>query len=160
MSPELKAYLNFNKSENYEEKQKLRSLVSKDELLQYYKSERQKYFNFNNEDVDSRKILNSPSGKYNLTISFFKTGKNNWNYSQGKVYLNDKLIDTVNRNYSTFPFLFIENHPNGHDYLICGEDYQGQTIIELDTGIRKDYFPGQLPPAQGWRLVNSFTLLQ
>tara|TARA_R110002072_G_scaffold298568_1_gene472711 strand:- start:532 stop:1131 length:600 start_codon:yes stop_codon:yes gene_type:complete len=50
-------------------------------------------------------------------------------------------IATICRNYSAFPFSFVEDHPNGHDYLVCGEDYQGQTVVELDTGRRVDYLP-------------------
>jgi len=38
-----------------------------------------------------------------------------------------------------FHFARIEQHPNGHDYLLCSEHYQGQTVIELDTGRRSDY---------------------
>ena len=45
----------------------------------------------------------------------------------------------VNRNYDHFPFAWTERHANGHDYLICSEDYMGQTIIELDTDERRDF---------------------
>lgn len=82
----------------------------------------------------------SPSGKYKLVVSSFKTGPGTWNYSQGQVFAqgSDTPIATVQRNYGAFPYLFVEDHPNGHSYLICGEDYQGQTVIELDTGLRRE----------------------
>ncbi len=83
----------------------------------------------------------SQSGKYILVITKQPTKPGCWDYSVGEVSLNSVLISTVNRNYSSFPFLFIEGHPNGHDYLVCGEDYQGQTVIELDTGKRLDFLP-------------------
>lgn len=85
----------------------------------------------------------SPSKKYRLVISSHATGERSWNYTKAQVFkdTSDKPITVVCRNYSHFPYLFVENHPNGHDYLICGEDYQGQTIIELDTGKRVDYLP-------------------
>lgn len=75
----------------------------------------------------------SDSKKYKLIINCSGSWK-----SSGSVYDEDKLIATVNRNYGCFPFLFVENHKNGHSYLICGEDYQGQTVIELDTGTIKN----------------------
>lgn len=78
------------------------------------------------------------AGRYELHISRHSTGKNTWNYSKGRIYRDGQLIETVYRNYGAFPHLFIEQHQNGHDYLLCGEDYQGQTVIELDTGRRRD----------------------
>lgn len=85
----------------------------------------------------------SPSVKYKLIVVPYKTGNKNWNYTEGTVYKigSNKPITVVKRNHAPFPFAFIENHPNGHDYLVCGEDHQGQTIIELDTGKRVDYIP-------------------
>lgn len=82
---------------------------------------------------------NSPSKKYLLKLYKKENGKGFWNYSRGEVYRtsDNTLLATIDRNYSSFPFLFIENHPNSHDYLICGEDYQGQNVIELDTGKQK-----------------------
>jgi len=82
----------------------------------------------------------SSSGKYRLIITPFETKPGCWNYTQGLVYKvgSNNPITEVQRNYSSFPFLWIEKHPNGHDYLVCGQNYQGQTVIELDTGKRKD----------------------
>ena len=76
----------------------------------------------------------SPSGRYRLIVDRYRTGPGTWDYSQAIVYDGSRELDRIKRNYSTFPFLFIEGHPNGHDYLVCGEDYQGQTVLELDTG--------------------------
>jgi hypothetical protein len=100
---------------------------------------RSAYFVPENEVVGSRKEVFSPSGKYKLVISEFSTKPGSWSYSQGVVYGkdNDKPIAIVQRNYHSFPNLFIEGHPKG-DFLVCGKDYQGQTIIELTTGQRRD----------------------
>lgn len=92
----------------------------------------------------------SPSGKYSLNITQNPTKPGCWNYSTGEVSKDNVVLATVNRNYSCFPFLFIENHPNGHDYLICGEDYQGQTVIELDTGKRRDFLPDEAKDGIGF----------
>ena len=100
-----------------------------------------KFYDPQNEKVDKTKLIESPSGKYQLSISYFSTGPNTWNVSRGTVCKTGETnsIGVVHRNYGSFPFLFVENHPNGHDYLICGENYMGQTVIELDTGKRIDH---------------------
>lgn len=94
----------------------------------------------------------SPSGKYRLTVESTPTKPGCWDYTSGTVLFVDsgEIIATVRRNYSSFPFLFIEDHPNGHDYLITGEDYQGQTVIELDTGRRKDFLPPEAEKGAGF----------
>jgi hypothetical protein len=90
--------------------------------------------------IDKRTEHLSPSGRYRLVITPFETKPDCWNYTQGLVYKaeSDSPIAEIQRNYSHFPFLWVEEHPNGHAYLICGSDYQGQTVIELDTGKRRD----------------------
>lgn len=99
-----------------------------------------RYFAPENAQVQYRKEELSPSGKYKLVTTPFSTKAGSWNYTQGLVFEigNDQPIAEVRRNYSSFPFLFIEDHPLGA-FLVCGEDYQGQTVIELDTGKRRDH---------------------
>jgi hypothetical protein len=102
----------------------------------YRKMEKAKKFAPERENKDSIKEYLSPSGKYKLVTSLFTTGLGMWDYSQGKVFRvgSDEPIAVIQRNYGVFPFLWIEDHPNGHPYLLAGEDYQGQTVVELDTG--------------------------
>jgi hypothetical protein len=104
--------------------------------------------------VGSRDEL-SPNGEFKLVITSFTTGKGSWNYTQGLVYRvgSDTPIFKVQRNYSSFPFSWVE-HPNGHQYLICGENYQGQTVLELDTGRRKDFLPTEAKQGFGFCWVN------
>jgi hypothetical protein len=96
------------------------------------------YFVDDNRVVGSEAVHMSPSGKYRLVV-IDCDGKQRWDFSRGMVYRGDQLIADVKRNYGIFHFGWAEGHPNGHDYLLCGEDYQGQTVIELDTGKRQDY---------------------
>ncbi len=47
-------------------------------------------------------------------------------------YKNDKLIGSIKRNYSSFPFLFFVQHDK--EYLISGRSYMRQTILDCETG--------------------------
>lgn len=80
----------------------------------------------------------SSSGQYRLVVQY----NGSWS-SSGVVFrvADERSVAEINRNFCAFPFSFIEDHPNGHSYLVCGEDYQGQTVIELDTGRRRDFLP-------------------
>ena len=86
----------------------------------------------------------SESGNYVLTIQQYETKKGCWKYSRGIVENKDgESIADIKRNYSSFEFLFVV-HPNGKEYLVCGEDYQGYTIINLTDKVIKTYVP------EGW----------
>ena len=54
----------------------------------------------------------------------------------------DRIITVVNLDSGVSVFAWAEQHPNGHDYLVCSEYAEcGYTVIELDTGERRDYVP-------------------
>ena len=82
----------------------------------------------------------SPSGKYKVTTTGYGTRAGSWNYTRGEVsrVSDGAILADVKRNYHSLPMCWVEDHPNGHDYLVTGENYQGQTVIELDTGKRRD----------------------
>ncbi|MEK6877973.1 MAG: hypothetical protein AABY22_00115, partial [Nanoarchaeota archaeon] len=107
---------------------------------------------FVKENLFSEKEEISESGKYRLIIEKYKTKEGCWKYSRGRVYntKNNSLIADVKMNYHDFPYLFVENHSDGHDYLICHEDYQGQTIVQLDTGSRINYLPNEANKGVGF----------
>lgn len=104
--------------------------------------QKQAYFVPENAMLDDRKEHLSPSGKYKLVVTPYRTSAGGWAYSQGLVYrlTDDKLVAEVQRNYRSFPFAWVENHAKG-GFLLCGEDYQGQTVINLETGGRRDHLP-------------------
>ena len=120
----------------------------------YGKLKRASYFAPENAGKSHEKL--SPSGKYKLVVTSFGTGSGSWSYTQGSVFSvgSDTPIAVVQRNYSSFPALFVEGHVNGHDYLVCGEDYQGQTIVELDTGERRDFLPDSAKQGHGFCWVD------
>ena len=84
----------------------------------------------------------SPSGKYKLTIQVYQTGERSWNYSRGIVreVNNNQIVADVKRNFSNFWHVWCL-HANGNEYLLCGEDYQGQTVINLSKRTTTNYFP-------------------
>jgi hypothetical protein len=82
----------------------------------------------------------SPSGRYRLVVTSYGTKPGSWNGEVFRTSDGVKVAD-VKRNYSSFSNLFMEDHIDGHDYLICGEDYQGQTFCQLDTGEVKPLIP-------------------
>lgn len=98
---------------------------------------------FQRASVVSVETHGSPSGRYRLEVARLSTGPNTWEYSRGRVLAlpEGRLLSQVDRNYGAFPFSWCEVHPSGHAFLVCGEDYQGQTVIELDTGRRVDFVP-------------------
>lgn len=95
--------------------------------------------------------IESPRGKYSIKIDSIETKPGCWNYTKATVFSKAGYVVTeVHRNYSSFPYLFVEDHPNGHDYLVCGEDYQGQTVIELDTGLSRPFLPEEAKNGHGF----------
>lgn len=94
----------------------------------------------------------SPSGKYRLEVKQYATRPGAWEVTNGIVYRTEDnhVIADVARNYYSFPYAWAEEHPTGHDYLICGFDYQGQTLIELDTGVRIDHLPESAKKGAGF----------
>ncbi|MEM7221949.1 MAG: hypothetical protein AAF495_03155 [Pseudomonadota bacterium] len=84
----------------------------------------------------------SLSGKFELTIDTYSTGENTWEFTRGIVRRagSGKTIADVKRNYSNFWHSWVQ-HANGNEYLLCGEDYQGQTVVNLTKGDTYTYFP-------------------
>jgi hypothetical protein len=77
----------------------------------------------------------SPSGRYRLDTVELITGPKSWRYSRGIVtrIADGVQIADVHRNHSLFWHAWIE-HPNGCEYLLCGEHYEGQTVVNLTRG--------------------------
>jgi len=105
--------------------------------------------------LDQAQRIESPSGKYILKITpcTFDLHRN-WAYTVGDVFSKtmggEIQIAQVLRDHNVFPFEFCEDHPDGHDYLLCGEDYQGLTVIRLDIGDRVDYIEKEAESNHGF----------
>lgn len=109
------------------------------------------FFVEDNRIKDQTRKIHSPSGEYCLVIDYYTTRKGCWNYSRGVVFdKNNKKIADIKRNYHSFWYAWAEKHPNGHDYLLCGHNYQGQTVVELDTRTKKSYLPKEAKQGFAW----------
>jgi len=95
--------------------------------------------------VDSEQEFVSPSGIYKLKISKYGNGDEVcWNYSRGIVskMAGGKILADVKRNIGHFWHNWVE-HPNGNEYLLCGEDYQGYSVVNLTQATYQVYFPDE-----------------
>ncbi len=144
-TPESAAAVDTWRAEGVELKTKLQP----GEADAYYKAQKLWFCRDESKTGDTKNLV-SPSGKYRLVVTRHSTGKGTWSYSKGKVFIGDTLIETVCRNYSAFPYAWVEGHKTGHDYLVCGEDYQGQTVINLVTGNRVDHLPSSAEKGHGF----------
>lgn len=105
--------------------------------------------------MDQVETHTSPSGKYTLKITpcVFDLHRN-WLYTVGDVFTKsiggEIQLAQIVRDHHVFPFMFCEGHTDGNDYLLCGEDYQGLTVIRLNTGERVDYIEKEAESNQGF----------
>jgi len=93
-------------------------------------------------DTSTRVTSLSPSGDYQLEVLEYVIRNEAWRYSRGKVVRlkDDAGIADIKRNYSQFWSTWVQ-HANGAEYLLCGEDYQGQTVVNLSTQATLSHFP-------------------
>lgn len=118
-------------------------------LEQYIKPE-------NRDDKVPEQVYYSPSKNFILRVFSYKTKVGAWNYTMGAVsdFQNGELLFEIHRNYSSFWHLFVQ-HPNGNEYLLCGEDYQGYTCINLTEKKRYDYLPKEAKEGFGWCWISA-----
>jgi hypothetical protein len=81
----------------------------------------------------------SPSKRSKLVVRKIKQENGGWDYTQGELYTDDKLIATILRNYSQFSHSFV-SAPDG-EYLITGKHYMGITIVNCQTGKEWNFTP-------------------
>ncbi|WP_444996725.1 hypothetical protein [Aliikangiella sp. IMCC44359] len=119
-----------------------------------------KFFEESNLIKDSVEEHISPSKKYRLIIQEYKTGEGTWSYTRGivKSIESDRIVADIKRNYSHFWHAWCD-HDNGNEYLLCGEDYQGQTIVNLTEKKITNYFPDEGHKGWGFCWVNAYPSL-
>lgn len=83
----------------------------------------------------------SPSGKYKLELLPYSVKDMRCPFYSVVEIIRSSDGDRMGkiiRNEADFPFLFIEDL-DGKDYLLCAEDYQGFTLINITEGKKYDY---------------------
>lgn len=132
------------------------------ELFAYRRKNRMQYYVEENRVPDKQKVILSPSGTYRLVVDQYRTcgpdpnaKQRSWNYSRGQIIkvMTSEVIETVYRNYPSFWYCFVE-HPNGCEYLFCGEDYQGYDLVNLSTGERRSTLQDNAFLGWGWCTAN------
>ena len=73
----------------------------------------------------------SPCGNYRLVVSWYKSKPGYMGLSRGTVLdvTTHEVIADIYRNYPHFWSCWASQ--NGKSYLLCGEDYQGYTVVDL-----------------------------
>lgn len=101
-----------------------RFLNERTEMMQYFQD---KYY-----QPEETEIVISPSGSYKLEIHHFHHEEEIRRYSYTKGIIKDKedhLVDVIYRNFSFFIYQWVQTEDD--EYLLCGLDYQGYTIVDL-----------------------------
>lgn len=113
-----------------------------DERYAKWRAEVEAGFATRSADDSSRKTETSPSGLYALEMVEYTAGPGRWRYSRGQVrnIADRSVIADIRRNYGLFWRTWAQ-HANGFEYLLCGEDYQGQTVVNLSKRSVTSYFP-------------------
>src|SRR5690349_12429254 len=104
-----------------------------------------------------RKSEQSPSGNFELIVDMYTTGHHTWDYSRGRLRRigQREFFADIKRNHAMFWRRWVE-HANGNEYLLCGEDYQGQTIVNLTSETITSYFPTAGYSGRGFCWTDAF----
>lgn len=92
----------------------------------------------------------SPSGRHQLQIRSYQTKEGCWDYTRGTVTrLSDgqEVCDVV-RNYSDFLHAFVTK--GDREYLVTGEKYTSQTVVNLETGEVMQAIPDDIDESLGF----------
>jgi len=92
----------------------------------------------------------SPSGRFSLQTAVHAEGPCTWAYSRGIVQhlASQHVIADIRRNYSAFWHAWVDR-PDG-EYLLCGEDYQGYNVIDLQREQNIFTFPDEAFDGMGF----------
>ena len=112
--------------------------------------EREQYF----VDDNLLRVENFNFKEYTLSVGKYHTGAGSWDFTRGLLTDgNGDTIADIKRNYGSFWHAFL-THPNGHDYLLCGEDYQGYTIVDITEKTIHSYIGDESLKGCGFCIVD------
>ena len=92
-------------------------------------------FDRSTRDEASVQVHLAPSGRFRLEIARHDQPDTRWTYSRGIVteVATGRRIADVKRNFGHFWHAWVRK-ASGREWLLCGEDYQGYSVIDLDAG--------------------------
>ena len=109
--------------------------------------------------ADSDEEFVSPSGLYKLHVAEYCKAETHQNYYYSRGFVSKiadgQIIADIKRNYSSFWHSWVE-HPNGNEYLLCGEDYQGYSVVNLTQETYQSYFPDEAYQGSGFCWVAAY----
>jgi len=116
----------------------------KDHLYLEKRTEVEAYFTKKNIRSSHEQIVRSPSGSFELKIYEVVTGAGAWGYTLGivKNLHTGSVICEIKRNFSHFWYAWVQ-HQNGYEYLLCGEDYQGYSVLNFEHRSLSRVFPSR-----------------
>lgn len=91
-------------------------------------------------------IRNSPSSCLEI-CRFRKDGEER---SRGIIHCFDRAI-YIYRNCGDFPHAFVNDHPNGTNYLVVAESPSCPSVIDMQSGIRRSY-PNEIWEWHDWTI--------
>jgi hypothetical protein len=102
-------------------------------------------------------ISASPSGSFQLEIAEYGGPEARQAYSRGIVTRTSdgSIVGDIKRNDDRFWYRWV-SHPNGKEYLLCGEDYQGYSCLNLTDGRYQEYFPEDGHKGMGFIWVDAY----
>ncbi|MNJ54074.1 hypothetical protein D3C77_494980 [compost metagenome] len=104
----------------------------------------------NKHKTDRVDIYYSPDKEYKLTIEYFIPKENQgWDYTRGILTQcsTGNELELI-RNIGTFPFEWVVK--DKESYLLCGQDYQGYTIVNLKDMKASDFVPEEFYEGRGF----------
>ncbi|MFF2484257.1 hypothetical protein [Paenibacillus sp. NPDC058071] len=128
----------------------MRNIVEDAQFLSK-RTEMMHYFQDTFYNTNETEIIHSPSGNFKLEVQHYnhEEGIRRYNYSKGIVMdSNNNTIDIIYRNFDPFLFSWVE--VNGIEYLLCGLDYQGYSIVNLSNKETKHYVPEEAYNGRGF----------
>jgi len=85
--------------------------------------------------IHSEYSLLEKFGNYSICAVPFEFTENTWWYTKVLIYKEDdssRKIEFI-RNYGNFPFEFVKKHPKKRKYIICSEDVESITVVDLNS---------------------------
>jgi hypothetical protein len=110
--------------------------------------------------VGKREIVFSPDKLFQLQIDFYGIKSDGYGYrstfSRGIVTRTNgsEIIADVVRNYPGFWNAWVSS-ADDRPFLLCGEDYQGYSVVDLISGETNTYFPDEAYDGHGFCWVDA-----